>query len=132
MEDAAIGFLALENGSCLSLDFSWASNIEEDRFYVELMGTKGGASLENGELKLFSDSDWICLDVIPKLRLNPNLQLMNEFKHFIDCIKNDDVQLVAPADDGLYFSEIVDAFYESAEAKNAIVINSKHQPIFTH
>lgn len=114
VEDAAIGFVALQNRGSLSFDFSWASNIEEDRFYVELLGTKGGASLINGTLKLFGESSDICLDITPKLKLNPNLQLENEFRHFVNCIKDERQQLIAPADDGLYFAEIVDAFYESA------------------
>ncbi|WP_138493363.1 Gfo/Idh/MocA family protein [Paenibacillus pinistramenti] len=114
VEDAAIGYVALQGGASLSFDFSWASNIEEDRFYVELLGTKGGASLVNGTLKLFGESSDICLDITPKLKLNPNLQLKNEFRHFVDCIKDERQELIAPADDGLYFAEIVDAFYESA------------------
>jgi predicted dehydrogenase len=115
VEDAAIGYVGLDNGASLSFDFSWASNIEEDRFYVELMGTKGGASLVNGTLKLFGDSSDICLDITPKLKLNPQLQLLNEFRHFVDAIAQGRQTLVAPADDGLYFAQIVDAFYESAE-----------------
>ncbi|MET3937673.1 putative dehydrogenase [Paenibacillus sp. PvP094] len=114
VEDAAIGFVALQNRGSLSFEFSWASNIEEDRFYVELLGTKGGASLVNGTLKLFGESSDICLDITPKLKLNPNLQLENEFRHFVNSIKDERQQLIAPADDGLYFAEIVDAFYESA------------------
>ncbi|WP_238655469.1 Gfo/Idh/MocA family protein [Paenibacillus piscarius] len=131
VEDAANGYVALENGSSLALDFSWASNIEEDRFYVELLGTEGGASLVNGTLKLFGESSGVCLDMTPKLGLNPNLQLVNEFAHFIDCIRNPEKPLIAPADDGLYFSEIVDAFYESAEARNTVSLSSQ-QPVLAH
>ncbi|MNI59055.1 hypothetical protein D3C73_1141980 [compost metagenome] len=120
VEDAAVGFLGLQNGASLSFDFSWASNIEEDRFYVELMGSKGGASLVNGTLKLFGESSDICLDITPKLKLNPTLQLKNEFRHFVGCIRDGSSPLIAPAADGLYFAEIVDAFYESAAKGTAV------------
>lgn len=130
VEDAAIGYLGLYGGACLSFDFSWASNIEEDRFYVELMGTKGGASLVNGTLKLFGESSDICLDIAPKLKLNPNLQLMNEFRHFVDCIKDERKPLIAPADDGLYFAEIVDAFYESAETGAPVTLHREQPAAF--
>ena len=129
VEDAAIGYLGLQGGASLSFDFSWASNIEEDRFYVELMGTKGGASLVNGVLKLFGESSDICLDVTPKLKLNPNLQLMNEFQHFVDCIENETKRLIAPADDGVYFSEIIDAFYESAATGVPVNIHYKQKEV---
>ncbi|WNS43996.1 Gfo/Idh/MocA family oxidoreductase [Paenibacillus sp. MMS20-IR301] len=125
VEDAATGYLGLENSASLSFDFSWASNIEEDRFYVELMGSRGGASLVNGTLKLFGESSDICLDITPKLKLNPALQLKNEFRHFVDCIKGQGGSLIAPAEDGLYFAEIVDAFYESAAAGGPVLLNNK-------
>ncbi|MEJ8303680.1 Gfo/Idh/MocA family oxidoreductase [Saccharibacillus sacchari] len=114
VEDAAHGYLGLENGASLALDFSWAANIEEERFYVELMGTEGGASLVNGTLKLFGEHNGVCLDLTPKLNLNPYLQLTGEFRHFVDCVRDADQRLIAPAEHGLYFAEIVDAFYESA------------------
>ncbi|SET22305.1 Gfo/Idh/MocA family protein [Paenibacillus sp. NFR01] len=123
VEDAATGYLGLQDGACLSFDFSWASNIEEDRFFVELMGTKGGASLVNGTLKLFGESSDICLDITPRLKLNPTLQLKNEFRHFVDCIKDGSQPLIAPAEDGLYFAEIVDAFYQSAAAGSPVILN---------
>ncbi|WP_310831971.1 Gfo/Idh/MocA family protein [Paenibacillus pedocola] len=128
VEDAATGYLGLVNGASLSFDFSWASNIEEDRFYVELMGSKGGASLVNGQLKLFGESSDICLDITPKLKLNPTLQLKNEFRHFVDSIRHGGSTLIAPAEDGLYFAEIVDAFYQSAAA-GAPVILKQEQPV---
>lgn len=131
VEDAAIGYLGLQNSACLSFDFSWASNIEEDRFYVELMGTKGGATLINGTLKLFGESSDICLDITPKLKLNANLQLVNEFRHFVDCIRNEREQLIAPAEDGLYFAEIVDAFYESAATGMPVSVHREQQPVFS-
>ena len=42
VEDAATGFLRLNNGTTIDYDFSWASNIEKESKYVELLGTKGG------------------------------------------------------------------------------------------
>lgn len=122
VEDAAGGYLGIEGGASLALDFSWASNIEEDRFYVELMGTKGGASLVNGTLKLFGEHDGICLDITPKLKLNANLQFVNEFRHFADGVRDPEQALIAPAEDGLYFAEIVDAFYASASASAPVML----------
>ncbi|OWA34540.1 hypothetical protein B9G55_15055 [Saccharibacillus sp. O16] len=131
VEDAASGYLGLEGGSSLALDFSWASNIEEDRFYVELMGTRGGASLVNGVLKLFGEQDGICLDLTPKLKLNPNLQLVNEFRHFVDNIRHGGHTLIAPAEDGVYFAQIVDAFYESAASGMPVILQAPQSVTLT-
>ena len=124
VEDAAHGYIALEDGASLALDFSWAANIEEERFYVELMGTKGGSTLINGTLNLFGEHNGICLDMTPKLKINPFLQLTGEFRHFVDCIKDEKQNLIAPAEHGLYFAEVVDAFYESAETGLPVVLNA--------
>lgn len=42
VEDLAMGFIRFENGACLQIEFSWASNIEQEQFFVELRGTKSG------------------------------------------------------------------------------------------
>lgn len=124
VEDAADGYLGIQGGGSLAVDFSWASNIEEDRFYVELLGTEGGASLVNGTLKLFGESEGVCLDLSPKLKLNPNLRLANEFRHFADGVRDPEQALIAPAEDGLYFAEIIDAFYASAASGAPVMLAS--------
>ena len=124
VEDTANGLLSLRNGAAVAFDFSWASNIEQDRFYVELLGTKGGASLINGQLKLFGEYSDICLDIVPRLELNANLQLMNEFEHFYDCIVQGSKKLIAPAEDGLYLAGIMEAFYESANTNKPVAFDS--------
>ncbi|WP_256758100.1 Gfo/Idh/MocA family protein [Cohnella sp. WQ 127256] len=111
VEDSAVGLLHLENGATVSFEFSWASNIEQDKFYYELIGTKGGVSFVNGELKLFSEQSGTCVDIGPKL--NPNIRTLDEFQHFTECIATGK-QLLAPAWHGEYFMNIVDAFYEAA------------------
>lgn len=133
VEDTANGLLSLCNGSTVAFDFSWASNIEQDRFYIELLGTKGGASLTNGELKLFGEYSDVCLDIVPKLNLNPNLQMVNEFQHFYDYIVQEGQELIAPAEDGLYFAEIMDAFYVSANTNIPIVFDpARIQELLPH
>ncbi|PWV90592.1 putative dehydrogenase [Paenibacillus cellulosilyticus] len=120
VEDSASGYLSLVNGASVAFDFSWASNIEQDRYYVELLGTKGGATLVNGELKLFGEYGGVCMDITPKLKLNPNLKLANEFQHFVDYITHNGQKLIAPAEDGLYLAEIIDAFYQSANEQSPV------------
>ncbi|WP_078435093.1 Gfo/Idh/MocA family protein [Metabacillus halosaccharovorans] len=118
VEDSATGFIGLKDGATVNFEFSWASNIEKDQTFVELLGTKGGASIINGELKIHSELLDTCIDLSPNL--NPNIKLMNEFEHFTNCILSED-ELLAPAEHGVYMMNIIDHFYLSA---------SKHEPVF--
>lgn len=120
VEDSAVGLLHLENGATVSFEFSWASNIEQDKYFYELVGTKGGVSFVNGELKMFSEWTGICVDITP--RFNPNVQLMNEFQHFADCVAGGKEPL-APAQHGVYFMDIVDALYEAASSRAPFFFN---------
>lgn len=111
VEDTAVGFLGLKNGASVQFEFSWASNIEKDFTGIELLGTKGGASIKNGELKIYSEISDICVDITPII--DTNVQQMNEFSHFLNCILlNEDI--IAPAEHGVYMMNIIDQFYESA------------------
>ena len=117
VEDAAIGFIGLQNGATVNFEFSWASNIEQDKTFIEIIGTKGGVSLINGELKIFSELLDTCVDISPKL--NPNIKLMNEFEHFTNSILSGEV-LIAPAEHGVYMMNIIDHFYEASRRKEPV------------
>jgi len=118
VEDSANGFIGFEGGITTNFEFSWASNIEKDQTFIEILGTKVGASIINGELKIHSEILDTCFDILPSL--NPNIKLMNEFEHFTNSIICDG-ELIAPAEHGVYMMNIIDRFYQSA---------SKHEPVF--
>jgi predicted dehydrogenase len=117
VEDTAVGFIGLKGGATVNFEFSWASNIEKDMQFVEILGTKGGATLVNGELKIHSELLETCVDISPIL--NPNLKLMNEFEHFTNSILSGE-KLIAPAEHGVYILDIIDQFYESASRKEPV------------
>ncbi|MCM3213144.1 Gfo/Idh/MocA family protein (plasmid) [Niallia taxi] len=117
VEDSATGFLGLENGSTIHFEFSWASNIEEERTFVEVLGTKGGASIVNGKLKIQSELLDTCIDVIPVL--NDNIKLLSEFEHFTNAILNNG-NLLAPAEHGVYLMDIIDHFYRAADIQEPV------------
>ncbi|KAB7672117.1 Gfo/Idh/MocA family protein [Bacillus sp. B1-b2] len=120
VEDSATGFLGLENGSTVHFEFSWASNREEERTFVEVLGTKGGANLVNGKLKIQSELLDTCVDVIPVL--NDNIKFLSEFEHFIHAIENNK-DVLAPAEHGLYLMNIIDTFYQAAESQEPVFFN---------
>ena len=53
VEDAAFGFIVMENGATISLESSWAINIADTREAVCLLaGTKAGADMLTGDLQI--------------------------------------------------------------------------------
>ncbi len=56
MEDSAVAMVKFDNGAAVFVETSWTQNIKEDRLYLELYGSKAGATLE------------------------PELQIMGEFR----------------------------------------------------
>ena len=68
VEDLAMGFIRFDNGSCLQFEFSWASNIEEEKRFVELRGTKAGFTWgDDGSVKIFGEEEGQLVDEKPEL-----------------------------------------------------------------
>jgi len=118
VEDLAVGFVRLVNGTTVDFEFSWASNIEKEYGYYELLGTKGGALFKDGQLKIFSEILDTCVDISPNT--NYPKKALNEFEHFIDCITNDKEPL-APPEQAVKLMKIIDGTYESARSKMEVV-----------
>jgi len=116
VEDMAVGFVRLENGATLDLEFSWASNIEKDEYFYELRGTKGGAVFRNGELKIYTEQVSTLVEVKPNLNFKPPI---NEFSHFIDCIENNKEPIARP-EEAVILMKIIDGIYKSSETNQEI------------
>lgn len=116
VEDMAVGFVRLDNGATLDLEFSWASNIEKDENFYEIRGTKGGAIYCHGELKIITEQ------ISTLVEINPNLNFENpidEFSHFIDCIKTGKEPIAKP-EESVKLMQIIDGIYLSSESKKEI------------
>ncbi|WP_309121858.1 Gfo/Idh/MocA family oxidoreductase [Paenibacillus sp.] len=115
VEDLAIGFIRFENGASLQIEFSWASNVGEEMNFVELRGTKSGASLKNGELKIFSEAAGQLTDTVPVIKGAERVQPHAEhIKHFVDCLMGRAEPIIRP-EHGVDMIKILSAIYESAE-----------------
>lgn len=124
VEDSAVGFIGFKNKATVNFEFSWASNIEEDKTFIELLGTKGGATLTNGELKIHSELLDTCVDITPKL--NSNIKLLSEFEHFIHVIQHNEEQ-IAPAEHGVYMMDIIDHFYEAEKLQKPVLFEKNYK-----
>lgn len=116
VEDLATGFIRFENGATLQIEFSWASNINEETNFLELRGTKAGASLRNGELTLFSEAAGQLTDTKPVIKGAQHVkQHAENIKHFVDCLEGRAEPTIRP-EHGVDMIKILSAIYASAES----------------
>mgnify|MGYP002516860097 CR=1 FL=1 len=122
VEDLAMGFIRFDNGACMQIEFSWASNIEKEQRFVELRGTKSGAmwSSTDDQLKIFGEEYGNTVDYLPNLADNPHHHLGN-IKHFADVVLNGAEPMFVPQQ-GLNMIKILEGFYRSAEEGKEILL----------
>jgi predicted dehydrogenase len=121
VEDLATGFIRFDNGATLQIEFSWASNVEEEMNFVELRGTGAGLSYRRGEAKVFTEVAGTLVDLLPRLPKD-NVGHTPHLHHFIDCIQGRAVPVNTPQD-GIDMINILSALYESARTGSEIKLS---------
>lgn len=111
VEDMAVGMLRTDGRATIDFEFSWASNIEKETKYYELMGTRGGIRFSDGKLEIFSEILGSSVNLTPEI--NTATCKINEFEHFASCIRTG-CEPLATAEQGLLLAGIIDDFYKSA------------------
>jgi len=115
VEDLATGFIRFDNGASLQIEFSWASNVEDDLKFMELRGTKAGCSLKNAELKLMTEIEGVLCDILPRFRGEEISAHRKNINHFIDCVLGVAEPINTP-EGGVDMIRILKAIYDSAES----------------
>lgn len=116
VEDLAMGFIRFDNGACLQIEFSWASNVEKERNFVELRGTKAGAKYENGQTVIYGE-EYGNLTQIEPLTANNTAGFSGHeanLRHFVDVLLNGAEPKFQP-EQGVDMIRILQAMYRSAE-----------------
>ncbi|WNR46003.1 Gfo/Idh/MocA family protein [Paenibacillus roseipurpureus] len=113
VEDLATGFVRFDNGATLQIEFSWASNIEEEMNFLELRGTKAGFSLRNGDAKLFTEIEETLCMVVPQLKKQADFGHASQINHFIDVVRKRSQPIVTP-EQGVDMIKLLAGIYESA------------------
>lgn len=114
VEDLATGFIRFANGATLQIEFSWASNIEEEATFFELRGTRAGAKMYNGNLSIFSELNGQLTDTTPRFGNSQDGNHARFLAHFIDCLQGRAKPIMDPAQ-GVAMIKILTAIYESAK-----------------
>lgn len=119
VEDLATGFIRFQNGATLQIEFSWASNIEQESRFLELRGTLAGCSLHNDELKLFTEIEQVLCDIVPRFpKTNESGHHLN-IRHFVECVLGREEPFITP-EYGVDMIGILSAIYESAETQREV------------
>jgi predicted dehydrogenase len=117
VEDMASAFIKLENGASLTLDVSWAANLEE-RSGVQIAGTEAGAFVRDDGGSYFDSNSGIPIPRQPK-GYDARIELS---RHFIDCVRNGKKPL-ANHETGLAVMAVIDAIYRSSKSGKSAEID---------
>lgn len=121
VEDLAMGFIKFDNGACLQIEFSWASNTEKgDDMFVELRGTKAGFKWTPGHYTIYGEDNGVLTDTA-NAGEDKSWGHKNNIEHFYDCLLNGEKPKFT-IDQGVDMIKILEAIYKSAETGKEIVL----------
>ena len=124
VEDLAMGFIRFENGACLQIEFSWASNIDEEQRFFELRGTKSGAiwNSTKGKLGIYTEELGSTVDFIPNIDNEKGIQIHEaNLRHFADVVLNGAEPMFVPQQ-GVNMVKILEAIYKSAQTGRELLL----------
>ncbi|MGN0989218.1 MAG: Gfo/Idh/MocA family protein, partial [Eubacteriales bacterium] len=124
VEDLAMGFIKFDNGACLQIEFSWASNIEKETRYIELRGTKAGFHWNgDGTCNIYTQQSGVdgdeLADILYKTPMG-NGHGRNQ-EHFVDVVLNGAKPDFVPQQ-GINMIKILKAIYKSAETGKEVLL----------
>ena len=124
VEDLAMAFVRFENGACLQVEVSWASNVAEEDVFIELRGTKEGAvqsRLTGGKMMLYSHEDGKAVNFEAPEQKDEVPQHEANLRHFADVLLNGAEPMFVP-EQGLNMVKILEAIYKSAETGDEVLL----------
>lgn len=115
VEDTAVAFVHLEDGSSLALEVSWTFLTAQDELYTNLLGTQGWAM--TNPLRVMKEVHGNFTNLTPHVDDKPmsryKRSYSNELRHFIKCLR-DDTPMLSTGEESLDRMRIIEAMYESA------------------
>jgi predicted dehydrogenase len=130
VEDAAFGFIVMENGATIILESSWALNtLQFKTDATTLCGTKAGADMMDG-LRINGEKKSRLYEMIPDLSSGgvafydgvTESAADKEARLWIDAVVNDTEVVVKP-EQALVVTELLEAIYESASTGKPVYLN---------
>jgi len=124
VEDLAMGFIRFENGACLQIEFSWASNIGVENRFFELRGSKAGAMWDSlsDKLAIYGENYGSAVDYLPQVDNAAGIPHHEaNLRHFADVVLNGKEPMFVPQQ-GVNMVKILEAIYKSAETGKEVLL----------
>jgi len=112
VEDWSAGFVRFASGASLTIEASFAANIEKPTFDAWLLGTKGGAQVREG--RIFTEEAGTLWDRHPHGLPEKVNTYHREIELFVETVR-EGKPVPVPAEEALITQSIIDAIYKSAE-----------------
>ncbi|MGH7606565.1 MAG: Gfo/Idh/MocA family protein, partial [Gemmatimonadales bacterium] len=122
VEAMGSALVVCENGVSITVDVSWRHMGEGERFWFDIVGTRGSAAIQ--PLRIFREQHGAAVDVTPTGatgRETPFTQSYRaEWMYFLAVIKGD--VNAPPPRDQLALQRVLDAIYQSADEGREVVL----------
>lgn len=112
VDDLAVGFIRMEDGSVINLEAGWAINMPGDDRVCILGERMGAISTFDNRLQLFSEVGKELVDTIHAT--DGGSRFRNQMQNFTAAIRGE-AQVVAPGEQGLVVTRMLEAIYKSAK-----------------
>lgn len=117
VEDYSTGLTRFADEATMSFEIAWAANACEESF-VEVLGTRGGARVFGGALRIFTEHNGRLADIAPQYNRKVNGFEVQARKFLAAC--RGEHPPVATAGQGVAVMSLIDAIYASSEANSEV------------
>jgi len=122
VDDFVSGFVRFRNGMTLLLEVAWAANVQATNQTHEILGTKGGASLN--PLVVSAQMNGTLVDTTPSgLPAVPHSHAPL-IRNVVRAIRGEE-ELVVKGEDSIRVMRIIDAIYKSSDRGTEVKIQAK-------
>ncbi|HEV2749507.1 MAG TPA: Gfo/Idh/MocA family oxidoreductase [Gemmatimonadales bacterium] len=122
VEDLATALVVCENGVSLSIDVTWRHMGQAERFWFDLVGTKGSASVQ--PLRVFKELHGNVTDVTPTGAIGRETPFAQSYRaewtYFLAVMRGD--VNAPPPRDQLALHRVLDAVYRSADEGRDVLL----------
>ncbi len=122
VEEMGSALVVCDTGLLLSIDVSWRHLAEGERFWFDLVGSKGSAAIQ--PLRIIKDVHGVPTDVTPTGATGRETQFAQSYRaewtYFLAVIKGD--VNAPPPRDQLLLQQVVDAVYRSADEGRDVIL----------